>query len=91
MYVTVRGYPRDCYELAAYIQVPHLPALIRRFLYVQQHDGPVELGENIDLGLCPPAPHRISVFPSAVAYFYAPSDVCGVKGMRKERIRFVPS
>ncbi|TBU21633.1 hypothetical protein BD311DRAFT_782809 [Dichomitus squalens] len=87
----LRGYPRDCYELAAHIGVPSLPELIRRFLYVQQYNGPVELGENIDLALCPAAPRRISVFPSAVAYFYAPSDVCGVKGMRKERIRSVAS
>lgn len=71
--------------------MPSLPELVCRFLYVQQHDGPVELGENIDLALCPPAPRQISVFPSAVAYFYAPSDVCGVRGMCKERIRSVPS
>ncbi|KAI1783291.1 hypothetical protein LXA43DRAFT_977191 [Ganoderma leucocontextum] len=86
-----KGYPRDSYDLAAAIEVPDLPALIRRFLYVQQHPGDVELGENIDLALCPPSPRNVSIFPSAIAYFYAPSDISGVKGMKKERIRSVPS
>jgi hypothetical protein len=33
----------------------------------------------------------ISVYPSAVATFYAPSDISGIGGMRRERIRAVPS
>jgi hypothetical protein len=33
----------------------------------------------------------MSVFHSAVATFYAPSDDCGVRGMHRERIRSTPS
>ncbi|KAL1718598.1 hypothetical protein EV715DRAFT_200969 [Schizophyllum commune] len=34
---------------------------------------------------------KIDVFHSAVARFYAPSDLCGAGGMRRERIRSTPS
>jgi hypothetical protein len=34
---------------------------------------------------------KISVYPSALATFYAPSDICGTGGMRRERIRAVES
>jgi len=34
---------------------------------------------------------KISLHPSAVATFYAPSDVCGIGGMHSERIRAVPT
>ncbi|KAJ7587686.1 hypothetical protein C8J56DRAFT_715566, partial [Mycena floridula] len=30
---------------------------------------------------------RIKVFHSATARFYAPSDLCGIGGMHRERIR----
>lgn len=33
----------------------------------------------------------ISTFRSAVATFFAPSDVCGIRGMRREWIRCTPS
>lgn len=44
-------------------------------------------GEEVDLDLCPPPPAHATVFPSAVAIFHAPSDICGIRGMKKERIR----
>jgi hypothetical protein len=33
----------------------------------------------------------ISIYPTAVATFYAPSDLCGVGGMRSEQIRALPN
>ena len=38
-----------------------------------------------------PISSKISVFHSAVATFLAPSDPCGLHGMRRERIRSTPS
>lgn len=35
--------------------------------------------------------HRVSVHPSALAFFHAPSDLCGTEGISSERIRAVPS
>ncbi|KAF8802623.1 hypothetical protein BYT27DRAFT_7306648 [Phlegmacium glaucopus] len=34
---------------------------------------------------------RITIYPSAVATFHAPSDISGIGGMRRERIRAVKS
>jgi hypothetical protein len=34
---------------------------------------------------------KVSVFPSAAATFFAPSDPSGIHGMRRERIRSTPS
>ncbi|KAI0704619.1 hypothetical protein C8Q76DRAFT_820240 [Earliella scabrosa] len=88
----VRGVPSNPHQLAASINIPQLPDLIRRFLYVRLHDGhPPEDPDTVDIHLCPSMPSKISVFPSAVAIFHAPSDLCGAHGMKKERIRAVRS
>lgn len=90
--ITVRGLPKHLEELAVAINVPKLPELLQRFLLVQiRPDGAQMRSEDVPLANCPPAPPRIDVYPSAVAVFRAPSDVCGTKGMTKERIRSVSS
>ncbi|KAF5346583.1 hypothetical protein D9758_013464 [Tetrapyrgos nigripes] len=70
------GYPRYVDELADYIGQPLLPALVQQFLDEQVG------GTDI-----PVTSLRISVFHSAVATFYAPSDISGIRGMMRERIR----
>jgi hypothetical protein len=42
-------------------------------------------------GKCPTFVGTISVFHSAVACFYSPSDLCGAGGMHRERIRSTPN
>lgn len=87
----VRGLPRDLATMAEALGHPELPELIRRFLYDQFHPFGELNGDTVDLSLCPPAPERIKVFPSAVATFYAPSDHSGIRGLKRERIRSVSS
>jgi hypothetical protein len=43
------------------------------------------------LDACPHITGRIRVYHSAIATFYAPSDNSGRRGMKRERIRSVPS
>ncbi|KAJ7027114.1 hypothetical protein C8F04DRAFT_1288082 [Mycena alexandri] len=87
----VRGYPRDPQALAVRLRLPELPTLLRRFLYVQDHpDLDIPLTE-VPLDDCPDPPASVSVFPSAVATFYAPSDQSGIGGLLRERIRAVRS
>lgn len=69
--------PRELNALAEHIHVPSLPELTLEFLVDQ-------LGPTVHL---PIIDSKISVFNSAVATFYAPSDPSGVRGMRRERIR----
>lgn len=45
----------------------------------------------MSLHACPPFAGTISVFASAVASYYAPSDPSGIRAMRREHIRATPS
>ncbi|KAF9035748.1 hypothetical protein BDZ89DRAFT_1090916 [Hymenopellis radicata] len=67
-----------------------LPELIRRFLYEQTTPDPPVSPDNVDLNICPRYVGKVFTYPSAVAEFYAPSDLSGIGGMRRERIRAAP-
>jgi len=83
-----RKFPRDIYSLARYIQQPRLPLLTCRFLHFQLQD---EVDPNIDDSVLPDLSNSsVSVFLSAIAMFYAPSDLSRLGGMHSERIRSTP-
>jgi hypothetical protein len=65
-------------------------ALIRRFLFDQKYPENEIPGSDVSLNLCPRYSGAISVYHSAVATYYAPSDISGVGGMYRERIRATP-
>lgn len=85
-----RGYPRNANSLGNRIGYD-LVHLIRHFLYEQLHPDTNISGAEVALSDCPNFQEPITVFTSAVATFYAPSDLCGVAGMHRERIRATPS
>ncbi|KAI5886109.1 uncharacterized protein SCHCODRAFT_02673152 [Schizophyllum commune H4-8] len=87
---TERDYPRYVQELSQHISKPQLPLLLRQFLYSQLHPDCESITEIPPHDL-PYITTKIDVFHSAVARFYAPSDLCGAGGMRRERIRSTPS
>lgn len=78
---------RDVKSLAKKLRLPDLPILIRRFLFHQENPDSGLAGDEIPLTLCPEFDGRLHVVSNAVAVFYAPSDDCGVGGMRREIIR----
>ena len=84
------GRNMDASDVAADIGQPDLIPLIRHFLYDQLHPHSDSSTATSSLPL-PFFDEPISVYPSAVATFYSPSDLCGTQGMRHERIRAVPS
>lgn len=86
----VRRYPRSLEALAVHIDQPQLPTLARRFLFDQVNKNADITSDDVDLEDCPEIMGKISVFHSAVASFFAPSDECGLRGMRRERIRSCP-
>lgn len=63
---------------------PSFPEALDLFAYLIDHPGAED-------DQAPELLTRISVFHSATAVFYAPSDISGVGGMRKEVIRATPS
>jgi hypothetical protein len=90
MTLVVRHYPRSLEVLAEHINHPQLPALARRFLFDQLNNNSEVTSNDVDLEDCPMIEGNISVFHSAIASFFAPSDECGRYGMRQERIRSCP-
>lgn len=68
-----------------------MATLIRRFLFDQKYPDSEIPGVDINLSLCPRFSGNISVYHSAVATYYAPSDGSGVGGMYRERIRATPT
>ncbi|KAJ7795737.1 hypothetical protein B0H13DRAFT_2510909 [Mycena leptocephala] len=87
----IRGYPRRTAALAALLDGPDLPTMIRRFIYSQEHPDIDIPTANIPIADCPLCPGKVKTFPSAVATFYTPSDQSGVGGMYRECIRAVRS
>jgi hypothetical protein len=80
---TVRTvYPED---IADEIQQPDFPDLIQQFIYKQQHSD--NDSDDSSASALPTFYNKITVYPSAVATFHAPSDISGIGGMRRERIR----
>ena len=77
--------------MASYIQFPTFPNLLHAFLNDQLggSDNEGDLDSSSDDGILEHI-SSISVFHSAIASFYAPSDPSGVRGMRCERIRSTP-
>ncbi|PBK70781.1 hypothetical protein ARMSODRAFT_987857 [Armillaria solidipes] len=83
-----RLYPKNIKELGQYVGQPDLQELMQHFLYEQMGEGssqPIYTEEH------PNITSQISVFHSAIAMFYSPSDISGTRGMRHERIRATPS
>jgi hypothetical protein len=88
--ILARGYPRRAEDLADHIHEPQFVELLRRFLYDQVNPNTTISPADVSLNDCPLFAGNISVFHSAVACFYAPSDLCGAGGMCRERIRSNP-
>ncbi|KAF7310320.1 hypothetical protein MIND_00406100 [Mycena indigotica] len=85
----VRRVPRHLEPLAAYIRQPRFPLLVRQFLYEQLHPD-MELPESLD-ELPDLSTTRFYTYNSARSIFHAPSDICGIGGMRREYIRATKS
>lgn len=87
--MTVRKVYPD--EIATEIGQPDFSHLIQLMIYDQEHPDSNSDITHISLTALPTFYGKISIYPSAVATFYAPSDICGAGGMRSERIRAVTS
>ncbi|KAJ7602026.1 hypothetical protein B0H17DRAFT_1342371 [Mycena rosella] len=83
--------PKTLEALSVHIQQPEFLYLLRRFLK-EELDGPAADGAPpVPIADCPVFGGRIAVHHSAIARFYAPSDLGGAGGMYRERIRSNPN
>jgi hypothetical protein len=79
-------------QAAESLQRPSFPKLLQKFLYKQlHHDDTASESPLAREHAHPRIKGKIHVFNSAVAAFYAPSDISGVTSMRREHIRATPS
>ncbi|OBZ65558.1 hypothetical protein A0H81_14415 [Grifola frondosa] len=81
---------RTAVALGNEIGQPRLLELIRRFLYEQTNPDSVLTGFDVQLDACPRFNEQISIFYSAAATYYAPSDPSGIGGMHREHLRATP-
>jgi hypothetical protein len=75
--------PRELYRLARRIRQPDLPLLACQFLFS-------ELNPNLPIPSVDHLPEimgKIYMYNSARVVYYAPSDISGLRGMHRERIR----
>lgn len=86
-----RHYPRELRELSHYLHEPDFEALTRQFLFDQLNPHADIKSSDLPVHQYPHIGSKISVFHSAIATFYAPSDDAGIRGMKRERIRATPS
>ncbi|TFK63944.1 hypothetical protein BDN72DRAFT_291432 [Pluteus cervinus] len=84
------GYPRDLNELGIYIHQPEFPEALQQFLWGQLHPDSTIPSTDVPDDDLPTIKCPVYVHHSAVARFYAPSDLCGAGGMKQERIRSHP-
>ena len=82
------GYPSQLHALAVYIKQPDFPLLFSQFLYKCCHPDAQIAPPTIED--CPAFDGAIKIHHSAVATFYAPSDLSGSGGLQRERIRSTP-
>ncbi|KZP07564.1 hypothetical protein FIBSPDRAFT_965518 [Athelia psychrophila] len=74
-------------SLANIVNQANIAELLRNFLFYQLHPEATSAAPN----MLPAFSEPVSVHPSALAFFYAPSDLCGTEGISSERIHAVPS
>jgi hypothetical protein len=82
------GYPSQLHALAAHIKQPDFPLLFSQFLYKCCHPDAQIIPSTIED--CPAFEGTIKIHHSTVATFYAPSDLSGSGGLRRERIWSMP-
>jgi len=76
---------RNMKDLATELDMPQLLDVLRRFLQSQLQDDDRH-PEDVPLDECPFYDGFIRVYNSMSSMFYAPSDVSGLHGMRREHI-----
>ncbi|KAI5983997.1 hypothetical protein EDD15DRAFT_2375711 [Pisolithus albus] len=81
---------RSVGALAIELGLPDLPNIIRRFLHSQLNPTNTRDPENISFHDCPLYEGKIRVYNSTCSTFFAPSDLSGIYGMRREYIRSAP-
>jgi len=74
-------------DIVEYTNKPELPNLIRQFLHHQLSNDPNASDLDVSISTLPTLNTKIFLHSSASSVFFAPSDPCGLHGLRREQIR----
>lgn len=76
-------------EIVEYTGQSELPDLIRRFLYHQLSgsQNTSDSDSEVSTSAFPTFNKKVRLHSSASSFFFAPSDPCGINGLRQEQIR----
>ena len=74
-------------DIVEYINQPKLPNLIWQFLHHQFSNDSNASDLDIDISALPGFTGRVRLHSGASSIFFAPSDPCGIHGLRQEQIR----
>jgi hypothetical protein len=80
--LTESGYPPGLQDLAMHVQQPNLLFALCEYLFL--FDNPDCIRTPNSLSELPQFHGHVRVHHSALARFFAPSDLCGTGGMRQE-------
>ncbi|KAG1742043.1 hypothetical protein EDB19DRAFT_1895037 [Suillus lakei] len=83
--------PTRLQAIGQLIGVLNLHGLVCQFLHDQRNPDHHIPGHEMNVSLCPDFNGKVHVFHSAVASFYAPSNICGVHGMLRHVIHSTPT
>ncbi|KAH7905023.1 hypothetical protein BJ138DRAFT_1138389 [Hygrophoropsis aurantiaca] len=86
-----RDWPDNADDIGTRVKQPNFEELIRRFLFDQHNPHSPIPASEVDIEECPTFRSRISIFPSAFACYFSPSDQCGVGGIYQQVIRATES
>ncbi len=95
MFIQCSDYRGPVTSVTEYIKKPTFPTLVQRFLY-HQLSSDSRLDANASSSSEASSAQRLPIFDkklflhsSASSVFFAPSDPCGIHGLRREQIRSV--
>ena len=74
-------------DIVEYINNPRLPNLIQQFLYHQLSNNSNASVSDASVSTLPAITNKIYLYSSASSVFFAPSNPCGIHGLRREQIR----
>lgn len=77
-------------DLTDFINQPDFPLALQKFIFLIDNPNSADSPSSVTSDL-PQFDGRIRVHHSALATYFAPSDLSGTGGMRQERIRSIPS
>ncbi|KAI6155534.1 hypothetical protein BKA82DRAFT_4326700 [Pisolithus tinctorius] len=85
-----RKHAKDVGSLAAELEMPQFPEILRHFLHGQLYPADARDPQEIPFDECPFYNGKLRIYNSTSSTFFVPSDLSGIYGMHREYICSCP-